>query len=172
MLVMTTAVAIATTSDMKLISGIMTEWGDKHEPGATDILRGMFAQSKMPQRSVFFWLLRHFAAVATARSSQSLFERTLRLAASCNISFADVILGLEKEYAFPSPTHTPCIPSPAPWSLPPRSLPCADAALAPTHPDGRLCVGSHAPSACRRRSDQGGRWGHLSGRGDGCGRTQ
>lgn len=96
-----TSVVVATTSDMKLISGIMTEWGDKHE-AATDILRGMFATLKMPQRSVFSWLLRHFAAVATARSSQSLFERTLKLAAACNISFADVILGLEKECVLPS----------------------------------------------------------------------
>lgn len=90
-------IKVSSLTDRRLISGMLAGWGDENEPSATNLLRGVFSSTTLPQASLITWLLRHFAAVATAKSSLGLFQHSLRLAAACNISFADVVGGIERE---------------------------------------------------------------------------
>ena len=86
--------------DQRFLRAAMTEIGADE---ASDLLRGLLGVSSKPPQRAVFWSLRRMAARATALHSNALFERTLRLAASCNFSFSAILHGLETTEMKPSP---------------------------------------------------------------------
>ena len=79
-----------------LLRSMIAEWLDA-ESEQSDILRGMLANNSTPTRDALFWVLRHFAAVATGLGSSKLFEFTLKLTSTLGIPFADVLFDLESQ---------------------------------------------------------------------------
>jgi len=89
----------------QIVSAAVEEWGDHFVCG---LLRGLFATCHTtastswpgwPMQDGLYWVIRYLTKLATIHDSNFLFERTVRTATACGVSFADATAGLEAEMA-------------------------------------------------------------------------
>lgn len=90
---------------------ILADWGTDEEH---HILLGFFSALQLPSRRGLYWLLRHFAARASALDSNACFARTLRLASAFGVSFATIMEGRER---FDGSALLPRMKTPVPKSV-------------------------------------------------------
>lgn len=76
----------------KNISHLTAELGPRNS--CTEFLNGFFS-GPAPSREAVVWLLRHFALLATVRDSSTLMAGIIKVAQTCQITVASVVMHLE-----------------------------------------------------------------------------